>query len=217
MRRSFFTFILLCFSITALAQEPTNAEIKAKKIKTKKIIYESGTTMMYYYDAMGNDTAIYYNGIRNSYKVIEYNRKGNPLKITAYNDEGKEKDVTSFTYKPDGSSTAVNIDAQFKMAYYYKYDKKGNMLEFKTPDGVIRRYLYNSKGLLIKTKADSEYENERYTIDYSYNAKNKRIGSVTRGSASGSAVYEYDGKGLIKKITGTSDGITSTSTYEFGF
>ena len=219
MFKYFLSLVIVSITFCANAQDPTTAETKAKKIKSKTVTYGSGsdaTKMVYYYDAAGYDTAYYYNGVRSSYKTIEYNTKGKPAKINIYNDDGTLKETSIYTYHTDGSSSAVNKDTRFGMSYNYKYDKNGNMLEFITPDGVTRKYTYDVKGRLIKTQCISEDVSERYIRTYTYNPKGQMLSSTTKGETTTKSYYEYGSNGLISKVKSTPTGKASV-TYEYNF
>lgn len=223
MLRSLFTSTLLLFGATLFAQEATTAELKVKKVKmqTASVTYADGTitTTIYYYDSMGNDTATYYNGVRSNYKSIQYNRKGNIDKILIYDNEGKEKETTVYTYNPDGSFSAVNRDAQFGLAYHYKYDKNGNKISFQIPDGTIIKYTYDNKNRLTKTQAiPGSPDDANYVITYTYNAKNKIATSKqVSGKSISNGTYEYGKDGLLKKYVIKSGKSTTTYTYEYGY
>jgi YD repeat-containing protein len=220
MLRSILLFSIIVFSCNAYAQEPTTAQVKAKKIKSKIVTYvsESPTTMIYNYDANGYDTAVYYNTERTDRKVITYNAKGKPTLINDYDKNDNLKEVTTYTYKADGSSSAANKDTQFGLVTHYKYDKDANLTELTTPDGVVRKYSYNAKGGLTMVKCISNDPSESYTTTYTYNAKGQMTGSATKSgdNSSGKNYYEFGSNGLISKVKSTPTGKASV-TYEFRF
>jgi YD repeat-containing protein len=222
MFRSTLTSCLLFLSASLFAQEATIAELKSKKVKkqTATVTYSDGTKIVtiYYYDAMGNDTATYYNGVRTNYKSIQYNRKGNIDKVLIYDNAGNEKETTVYTYNTDGSATAVNKDTQFGLAYNYKYDKNGNKTEFKIPDGTVIKYTYDSKNRLAKTQAiPGSPDDVKYVITYTYNAKNRVATSKQTGDNPHTGTYEYDANGLLKKKITKAGKYKTTYTYEYSY
>jgi len=180
----------------------------------------SATDWIYFYNEKGNDTAVYYAGQLHEAKKYEYDNKNRITKITGYNTEG-ESETTTYTYKPDGSFSTINIDKQFGLAYKETYDKTGKLLKMVIPDGSIHTYTYNSKGQLIKVHATPKNDGVKKTTIYTYNAKGQLAFEKTTGDYPADVKYIYDSKGLLVKsinifsINGEKESITSLYTYEF--
>ena len=224
-------FLFLCGSIllsnTVISQGPGAAEIKKLKIK-KMIVYygekgKEGTSIASaYFDANGNDTADYTSGKRISYKVIEYDAMQRPKTIMAFSDKNEQKDKTIFTYKTDGSFVAINTDTQFGLKNTDIFDKKGLQLTHTVPDGSVHKYVYNAKGQLSKVFSVPRNDGVKFTREYTYNAAGKLISSINKGDFPFSSTYEYDTKGLLKKVKSTSVNESSkkeisVQNYEYGY
>ncbi len=207
-----FIFIsgLLLLSNVAVAQELTAAEIK--KLKIKKITVETvekddheshSSKTESFYDANGNDTAFYFEGTRNWYKVIEYDAKQRPVTVTRFSNDGTQTNKTVFTYKPDGSFTAVENDLQYGFSTTDAFDKKGAQLTHNIPDGSIHKYVYNSKGQLTKIYSVAKKDAVQFSREYSYNSAGKVTSTKNKGDYSFKTTYAYDQKGLLKTATTT--------------
>ncbi|HMC98838.1 MAG TPA: RHS repeat domain-containing protein [Ferruginibacter sp.] len=223
MKRSIATLIIFAIAGPAcFAQFPTAAEIKKLKIKkitatTKDNASSDAATVLTYYDANGNDTAKYTNGVRSSYQKITYDAKQRPLTIAIYSGGDRQTETTTFTYKTDGSSTAVNADVQFGLKNNYVYDSKGRLTQLTIPDGTAIKYVYNGKGLLTKEYSVPRNDGVKFSTVYTYNAKNKLILSKRTGDYASSTRYEYDSKGLMNKMQSTNGEQSSVTTYEYGY
>ncbi|MES2430493.1 MAG: hypothetical protein V4556_06110 [Bacteroidota bacterium] len=220
LKKFLITLISFIISINVFAQRPIPAEIKTKKIK--KIITthqeqgsEISTKSETYYDAQGNDTAEYSGGLRTWYYVIEYNKNVKPTKITEYNADGTQKGITIYSYKPDGSYTSTFTDEQFGMKDVDLYNKDGQILQSTIPDGTVIKYVYNSKKLLIKKFSIPKNGGVKFTEQFTYDAKNKMTSKKREGDYPGTEKYEYDSKGLLKKIEFTSEGYSGSSSFEY--
>ncbi len=224
-------FLFLCGSLlisnSIIAQGPNTAEIKKLKIK-KMIVYygekgKEGTSVAStYYDTYGYDTASYNAGKRVSYNVIEYDAMQRPKTITAFSDKSEQKDKTVFTYNPDGSYMSVNIDARFGLKKTDVFDNKGLNITHTVPDGSVHKYVYNAKGQLLKVYSVPKNEGVKFTREYTYNAAGKLISSINKGDFPFSSTYEYDAKGLLKRVKSTTvnesnEKEISLKNYEYGY
>lgn len=195
---------------SAIAQQPGAVQIKAKKIKKITVTYSGDSEItpvvyIYYYDQNGNDTSLYTSGTKYSYKTITYDNNGRKLTEEKFFASGAKMEKTIFTYKPDGSFTAVNSDAQFGMKVNEAYDKRGNLLSHTIPDGTIIKYTYNAKGQKTSMYSIPIKGEKKFTVTYSYGPDGRMISSSRKGDPNSKTVYEYDKNGLLKKETTTTE------------
>lgn len=219
-----FLIFMLCTGFNALAQKPTAAEIK--KFKIKKITRQDegnktaeGRTE-WYYNSNGDDTATYNYGARSTYKTIIYDAKQRIKTITQFSDTGAETEITEFTYKTDGSYTAVNKDKQYGMTYIDEYDVNGLKKQTTIPDGSVHHYVYNAKNQLVKLYSEPKNGGMEFTVVYTYNTKGNMITQVNKGEYSTNNTYEYDVKGLLKKATikaGNDDEEKQVTVYVYSY
>jgi YD repeat-containing protein len=190
----------------ALAQQPSAAQIKAKKIKKITVLYsgDSGSipeTYVYYYDQFGNDTSLYMNGNRYSYKIISYDKNGRRVTEERFFASGDKMDKTDFTYKSDGSFTSINTDSQFGMKVTELYDKKGNQLSHTIPDGTVIKYTYNGKGQKASMYSIPIKGEKKFVVAYSYGSNGRMNSSTRSGDSISKSTYVYDNNGFLKKET----------------
>ena len=224
-----FLFICCIFLMTkaVIAQGPDVAEIKKLKIKKITVYYgekrKEGTTVTsLYFDVNGHDTVSYAGKKRVSYNTIEYDKKQQPLTINSFSNDGVQNSKTIFTYKPDGSYTVVNTDLLLGLKTTDVYDKKGLQLTHTVPDGTVYRYVYNTKKQLTKYYSIPRKGGVKFTKEYTYNAIGQITGSVNKGDYPFTSVYEYDSKGLLKKIISTSvnesgQKVSAVQYYEYDY
>jgi antitoxin component YwqK of YwqJK toxin-antitoxin module len=213
--------MLLSSSITVLAQEVTAAEIKTRKIKKKTTVTTAtdpnyNPTVVYYYDAEGNDTAVYVNGGLMRTKVIKYNTDGKLVSITAYGFDKKPKELTSYSYKPDGGFTEIIKTSGSKRIVTSIYDRNSRMLRSRISGESRISCRYDKNGHLIKQLAFSTSGALLSTTVYRYDTTGKLTGTATTGERANTDVYEYD-DGLLKKVTMTFPEVVFyyTCTYEY--
>jgi YD repeat-containing protein len=200
------TFLLVCLFLftagIASAQQPTANEIRKLKIKKISWAEEGGSSKTeIYYDANGNDTAQYAYGIKSYYKTIEYDAKQCINSIKQFSAEGEETENTIYTYKPDGSFTTVNKDKKYGLVNKETYNKKGQIVSHTVPDGSIRHYEYNTKEQLVKLYSEPKNDGVKFTNTYTYNKAGKLVSQQNTGEYPATYKYEYDNKGLLKKLT----------------
>ncbi|MBK8611329.1 MAG: hypothetical protein IPL84_15665 [Chitinophagaceae bacterium] len=221
-----YLLVLVCLGFGTMAQLPTASEIK--KLKIKKITRQNAENNTpagkteWYYNSNGDDTATYHYGNRYNTKTIEYDDRQRIKTETEFSDEGAERSTTVYTYNPDESFTAVNTDKQYKLKNTYVYDKKGREIANTIPDGSVRHSEYNAKGQLIKYYAEAKNGGIAINNTYTYNNKGKLVSQVNKGDYPSSTIYEYDAKGLLKKITITEGDETKGTEetvylYEYGY
>lgn len=202
---SYLLLAAICLGLMSMAQMPTAVEIK--KLKIKKIVSQNqndssaaGRTE-WYYNSNGDDTATYYYGTKSNYKIIEYDNKQRIKTIKTFSSTGFETETTIYTYKPDGSSVAVNTDKLYRLTNTTVFDTKGRETSLTVPDGSIRRSVYNTKGQLIKYYTEPKSDGVRINNTYTYNNKGKLVSKVSKGDYPSNITYEYDDNGLLKKST----------------
>ncbi|MEP6674965.1 MAG: hypothetical protein ABJA78_07410 [Ferruginibacter sp.] len=206
----------LLFSMACIAQEVTAAEIK--KLHIKKITVttrnkESVTRRIEtWYDANGYDTAVYNGKNRVTYKKITYNKKNKQEKVEQYDNESKLIGTTVFSYKLDGTYTAVFTDAVAGMKNTYSYDQMGRQISFAIPDGSVIKYTYNAKGQLISAHSVSSENGLKMNSTYTYNAKGKLVSLKTTGDYPIDVEYEYGPDGLLKK-----EKAEQVNTYQYSY
>jgi YD repeat-containing protein len=187
------------------AQEPTAAQIKAKKIKKLTKQYSGDASLspevyIYYYDENGNDTALYMNGARYSYKTISYDKSGRRITEERFFASGSKMDKTIFTYNADGSFTSLNTDSQYGLKITEAYDKKGNLLYNTIPDGTVIKYSYNAKGQKLSMFSVPIKGEKKFAVTYAYGSDGKMISSSQKDPVT-KTTYEYGANGLFKKET----------------
>lgn len=178
-----FLSVLMSYPVSA---QPEQAEIRKAGIRKiiKEYVYADSIlnyTTVSHYDKEGKELESYSRGelyYRNAY---EKDQKGRILKIikTYKNDE---KVVTEFTYQADGRFIKKETDSRYNLTDTYWYSKEKRLIRFQVPDGSIREYKYNNKGLLVSIKNLVNTEGAvNVDITHEYNDQLQRVKTISKG------------------------------------
>lgn len=155
-------------------------------------------------------------------------------------------DTYTYAYSADGSYTITYRDGAFGMKSYEWYDAKGRMTRSQSPDGnttsykynaagkllsvvsdgknngikVNHKYSYNSKGLLAKKESNTD--GNKSEVNYLYDAKGRLVKETQKGGWEGEesetvSTFEYNEKGLLKKIITQQGEEVTTITYKYEY
>lgn len=204
-----YSFILtgfLLFTVSATAQELTNAEIRKNKIAKITIYYgekgKPGTTVsVFYYDANGYDTAQYNDGNRYQHKNNVYDAGGRLTTVSVYSADGKLAEKSIYTYNADGSFSEENTDMVYGLKNIYRCDKKGVPLDRTIPDGSVHKYVFNAKGQITRFYSIPKNGGVKFSREYTYNAAGKLSAAKNTGDFPFTDSYEYNAKGFLIKVT----------------
>lgn len=197
---------ILLFTVSATAQELTNAEIRKNKIRKITIYYgekgKPGTNVsVFYYDANGYDTAQYNDGNRYQYKKNVYDAGRRLMSVSVYSAEGKLAEKSVYSYNADGSSSEENTDMMFGLKNIARCDKKGVPLDRTLPDGSVHKYVFNAKGQMTRFYSIPKNGGVKFSREYTYNAAGKLTAAKNTGDFPFTDSYEYNDNGFLIKVT----------------
>lgn len=174
-----------------------------------------GGTAVISYTYNKDDTISEQQNANGTYTTYAY-RNGRLSEICNYGADGNADSQFSYSYDKFGRISAMEtLDGIWK----YEYDMSGQLVKATAPDGKVTEYEYDAAGNRISVTADGR------KTDYTVNNMNQYLtgGNVTRSydanghlktevSDNGTASYEWDYCGRLKKLT-TEDG----HTYEYEY
>ena len=189
---------------TALYSLPSTYITKSytywKNGKVKSVADSAGRMTDYRYDADGvlNGEDVY-TGTTN-YNRTEY----------VNNYMGKTDQKRMYVRMGDIYGNDINNNADTILTTSFTHDKNGNVKTVMTPDGIITEYAYDNldRQLSISQPGLDEFGNIAAIItSQQYNWQGQ---VVSKTDANGhSALYDYNKRGLLEKITDAKNGVTA--------
>lgn len=183
------------------AQEPCSSEIAKQQIKKIIRINEENkaSTLTWYYDDYGNDTALYAGNRRVYYKLISYDNDKRVKTIRQFMDDATETDNFLYSYNADGSYKIESTAMKYGYKSSETFNEKGSPVSQILPDGSVYHYLYNSSGQLIKMFNEPKSEGTFFSNEYFYDKDGHLVTQHITGKNVATIKFEYGSTGLLSK------------------
>ncbi|WP_080064313.1 S8 family serine peptidase, partial [Ruminiclostridium hungatei] len=217
------------YSYTRIAYDKAGRKVSEQTGKDKTELYgipssDRLITKSYAYDKNGSLTTVTDSSGRRTEN--QYDPEGNLVReniFTAkdtfntteytYNHIGKVTSRTKYIKKGDLLGNKEENQEQEALTTTCKYDKNGNLIEEKTPDGVITSYTYDLLGRQTETRKLEIDEHGLPVIASTKTAYDSQGNIIATTDAKGiTTTYHYDDRGLMQQSKKTTIETTSAGS-----